>query len=461
MFEESGTVAHLDSARDHLRTERRAVAEKMVSAGRFALARMAELGHTFEKWIVDDWELVAAELGVELGVSRGRATTLITQGRDLLTRLPSFTDVFLTGVVDLRVVRVMLGRTALIIDADIMDVIDGQLATAAPHWNALSDDRIADLVDWMVRDIDPEAVRRARESRRSRGITVEPVGDGMVEIHGRVDAAKGATFDHGLDALARTVCPDDPRSFQERRADAVEPLTLGAKSIPCLCGREDCPSAGNEVAGGHIVIHVLAEQPTLTGESERPALLPGYGAVHADQVQQMLPNAVVRPVPEAGALGTEPGYHPSKKLGDLVRCRDLTCRWPGCRTPIERCDIDHTVPWPYGVTHPSNTKLFCRIHHLIKTFCTGWTDRQEPDGTITVTAPNGRTYTTTPGGALFFPQLSTPTEALTHPPIPPPHPLRGLAMPTRRRTRAQNQAYRIAHERARNRADIEADPPPF
>ena len=109
----------------------------------------------------------------------------------------------------------MLGHTALSVDADIMSVIDGQLATAAPHWNTLSDDRIADLVDWMVRDIDPEAVRRARESRRSRGITVEPVGDGMVEIHGRVDAAKGVVFDQGLDALARSVCPDDPRSFRE------------------------------------------------------------------------------------------------------------------------------------------------------------------------------------------------------------------------------------------------------
>ncbi|KAA0109414.1 HNH endonuclease signature motif containing protein [Mycolicibacterium sp. P9-22] len=461
MFDGSAVATHLDSTREHLRAERAAIADKLISAGTFALARMAELGHSHQDWIVDDWELAAAELGADLGISRGRACTQMTHGRALIQRLPGFAEVFRTGAVDFQVFLVIFQRTALIVDPDILAVIDSQVAEAAPHWNALSRDRVAELVDWMVIEVDPEAVRRARESRRTRSITVEPIGDGMVEIYGRVDAAKGATFDHGLDALARTVCPDDPRSFQERRADAVEPLTLGAKSIPCLCGREDCPSAGNEVAGGHIVIHVLAEQPTLTGESERPALLPGYGAVHADQVQQMLPNAVVRPVPEAGALGTEPGYHPSKKLGDFVRCRDLTCRWPGCRTPIERCDIDHTVPWPYGVTHPSNTKLFCRIHHLIKTFCTGWSDSQEPDGTITFTTPNGRTYTTKPGGALFFPQLSRPTEALTHPPTPPPHPLRGLAVPTRRRTRAHNQAYRIAHERARNRADIEADPPPF
>lgn len=463
MFEVRG-LTHLDSARDHLRDERKAVAHKLVAAGRFALDRMAQLGHSFENWIVDDWELVAAELGVELGISRGRACTLMTHGRDLLTRLPAFTEVFLTGSVDLRVFRVIAHRTALILDPDLMTVVDGNLADAAPHWNALSDERIGELVDWMVVEVDPEAVRRARKARQKRGVTVDPVGDGMVEIHGLVDAAKGAVFDQGLDALARTVCPEDPRTFDERRADSVEALTLGAKTIPCLCGSDSCPTASSDAPAGHIVIHVLAEQGTVTGESDRPALLPGYGPIPAEQVREMVAHAEIRPIPEASDLGTERGYHPSKKLTAFVRCRDLTCRWPGCNVPIERCDIDHSAPWPHGPTHPSNTKLYCRVHHLIKTFFTGaawWTDRQEPDGTVGFTAPNGRTYTTKPGGGLFFPQLAVPTGTLVLPHAPPPHPLRGLAMPTRKRTRSQNRAYRIAHERARNRAEIEADPPPF
>jgi hypothetical protein len=43
----------------------------------------------------------------------------------------------------------------------------------------------------------------------------------------------------------------------------------------------------------------------------------------------------------------------------------------------------------------------------------------------------------------------------------PPHPNRGLAMPTRKRTRAQERAYRVQRERALNRARYAADPPPF
>ncbi|MCF6388909.1 hypothetical protein L2K20_18170 [Mycobacterium sp. MBM] len=85
MFDTRSVASHLDAARDQLRAERTAVAAKILAAGRFALARMAELGHAFEDLIVDDWELAAAELGAELGISRGRACTLITQGRDLLT----------------------------------------------------------------------------------------------------------------------------------------------------------------------------------------------------------------------------------------------------------------------------------------------------------------------------------------------------------------------------------------
>jgi hypothetical protein len=48
-----------------------------------------------------------------------------------------------------------------------------------------------------------------------------------------------------------------------------------------------------------------------------------------------------------------------------VRWRDLTCRWPGCDAPVERYDIDHTVPYPVGATHPSDLKAYCRTHYRV------------------------------------------------------------------------------------------------
>ncbi len=89
-------------------------------------------------------------------------------------------------------------------------------------------------------------------------------------------------------------------------------------------------------------------------------------------------------------------------------------------------------------------------------------ETQLPDGTLVSTSPSGRTYTTQPPGALFFPQLADPTGEAGSSGTRPPHaPDRGLAMPTRKRTRAQDRAHRVQWERGLNRARYAADPPPF
>jgi hypothetical protein len=145
---------------------------------------------------------------------------------------------------------------------------------------------------------------------------------------------------------------------------------------------------------------------------------------------------------------------------EFVQWRDLTCRWPGCDRPVHKCDLDHTVPYPAGVTHPSDLKHYCRIHHLIKTFHTGprgWTDQQMPDGTIILTAPTGHTYTTEAHGASMFPTLAQSTGEL---PIPPalaqPDTDRSAMMPRRKQTREQDRRDRINAER-RERTELIAE----
>ena len=59
-----------------------------------------------------------------------------------------------------------------------------------------------------------------------------------------------------------------------------------------------------------------------------------------------------------------------------MRCRDLTCRWPGCDKPAPYgCDLDHTVPYPIGPTHASNIKCLCRCReqssHSVDTLAGG------------------------------------------------------------------------------------------
>jgi hypothetical protein len=92
-------------------------------------------------------------------------------------------------------------------------------------------------------------------------------------------------------------------------------------------------------------------------------------------------------------------------------------------------------------------------------------DQQLPDGTVVWTAPGGLTYTTLPGSRILFPSLCRPTAPVTAaaPATATREPGRGLAMPRRTRTRAENRQRAIEAERRLNDAHVAErnKPPPF
>jgi hypothetical protein len=197
---------------------------------------------------------------------------------------------------------------------------------------------------------------------------------------------------------------------------------------------------------------VVATQPSVDGTAAEPAAVIGTDTlIPAELVAQLADSAKLRAVVHPGDASPERGYVPSRALADFVRCRDLTCRFPGCEHPATETDIDHTIPYGQGgATHASNLKCLCRLHHLVKTFW-GWRDRQQPDGTVIWTSPSGHTYVTTPGSALLFPDLCAPTGGAVAGARPDPCTDRSAMMPQRRRTRAQNRAHYVTAERRRNR----------
>ena len=97
--------------------------------------------------------------------------------------------------------------------------------------------------------------------------------------------------------------------------------------------------------------------------SERASV--SYGALPPEMVRDLVRTAKLTAVPHPGEPPCEKNYRPTAAQSRFVRCRDLTCRFPGCDRPAEVSDIDHTVPYPIGPTHPSNLKLLCRAHHRI------------------------------------------------------------------------------------------------
>ena len=84
---------------------------------------------------------------------------------------------------------------------------------------------------WVDR-IDPGAVRRTRNSARTRDFTVaDTERSGTAAVFGRLFGPDAAALDQRLAAMARGVCEDDPRTLAQRRADALGALGAGSTSV--------------------------------------------------------------------------------------------------------------------------------------------------------------------------------------------------------------------------------------
>jgi hypothetical protein len=388
--------------------------------------------------------------------------------------------VFAAGEIDYRTFQTIVFRTDLVEDPDILAKVDERVAVNVGHWPSMTKGRLSGKVDQIVARVDADAVRRRTKSQTDREIWIGGEQDGISRIEGTLVSPDAHALDARLTGLAGTVCAHDPRTAAQRRADALGALAAGADRLGCRCGRADC-TAGARPAASPVVIHVIAEQATLDGRGDAPAWEVGAdGLITPELITELAHSAKLIPLIHPADAPPEPNYVPSAALAAFVRCRDLTCRWPGCDQPAVNCDVDHTIPYAQGgPTHAANLKCYCRTHHLVKTFW-GWREQQLADGTLILTSPAGHTYATTPGSALLFPSLCHAVGGM-------PAPEADLApddycgqrtamMPKRRRTRAKHRAQRITAERRQNHqarttrkahlgpappSDGDDEPPPF
>ncbi len=456
------------------RAENRAAGERLAVIGELDVLWLRRYGER-ETWCTDTQEAITAEVAAALGITQGLATSYLEYSRAMRLRLPRVGEVLVAGDIDYRTFQTIVYRTDLITDAVVLAAVDASLAAKVARWRGVTQGRVGGYVDQVVARADRDAVRRRRERRGERELSIWADVDGLTEIFGRLLTTDAHAVDARLDALAATVCADDPRTRTQRRADAMGALAMGADRMSCRCGQPQCPAATRPVPSP-VVIHVVADEATLDGRAPTPGSMIGSDALlPAELIADLAKSAKLRPLIHPADAAPERGYAPSRALADFVRCRDLTCRFPGCDKPAVACDLDHTMPYDDGgPTHASNLKSLCRLHHLIKTFW-GWHDHQLPDGTIIWTSPSAQTYVTIPGSALLFPSLCAPTAVLDVMPDRPRCAGRSAMMPGRRRTRAQNRAKYVAAQRRHNRqsrqrryeaathlfSDEDDEPPPF
>ncbi|WP_418001498.1 DUF222 domain-containing protein [Mycobacterium sp. PDNC021] len=555
-------VSTVDAMTHYARVEAVAASGRFVAIADLVALRVDNQGDR-QWWACDGWDAACAEVGAALGIGPKEASGQMSIAVALRYRLPRVAAVFANGGVSARTVGTICWRTRLVEDPNLMAVIDAALAGALKEWAGLSRKKIEKKIDGWVHKFDPAAVLKVRSAARRRGVGVGKPDDdtGVASIWGALLATDAELLDRVLTEMARQVCDNDPRTFGQRRADALGVLAARGDRLTCQCGAPDCPAAGPDARATAVVIHVLTDalpapvaDPLLSGDpaaplapmptppapepepapepfvettpdialepAAEPRPVPGCAeapAPVADAEAEPVPmpaacpapaptpahssaavavspvrvpapvhtpvgymvggavvppalladlvarGATVRTVASASGLAGVPRYRPPTAMDEFVRMRAMTCMFPGCDQPATACDLDHTIPWPAGPTHPGNLSPKCRKHHLLKTFYSGpdgWRDRQQHDGTIVWTAPTGHTYTSVPESRILFPHKQVDTPLPDGPPPnvtdldTPPAPGRGIMMPIRQRTRAHNQAQQIAYERALNEADL-------
>ena len=154
-----------------------------------------------------------------------------------------------------------------------------------------------------------------------------------------------------------------------------------------------------------IQINVTVALSTLLGLDSRPAELDGYGPLSAEQARALAHGGVWRRLvtdPLSGAV-LDVGrarYRPPADLANHVRARDGRCAEPGCATPAERCDLDHTEEFfadgALGETSAGNLGPLCHRANMLKTDGGFRLEQPEP-GRFVWTTPTGLRYETQPG----------------------------------------------------------------
>lgn len=183
----------------------------------------------------------------------------------------------------------------------------------------------------------------------------------------------------------------DTRTLDQVRADLLTDLLLAGAPSGCH---------GTGLGRIQARVQVTVAATTLAGLDDRLAELDGHGPLDADTTRVLAARATgwSRLFLDAEGMVIETdAYTPTENMRRFLRARDQHCRFPGCRMPVHRCDIDHTHEHSRGgPTRLDNLSHLCRGHHALKHPDVHeqhrWSARSLADGTIEWTSPLGRTY---------------------------------------------------------------------
>ena len=350
---------------------------------------------------------IAAEIGAALRVSdrtvqrqMGEAATLVNDYVGTLEALDA-------GVISAAHVRAIVTAGAIIETPEMraefeQDVLQIAAAESATRLTPLAKRR----AEWYA---DTTFEQRHRRAVEDRAVWVTDVEDGMAELRALLPAVVAHGVHDRLSEMARSVIDarepetDDLRTTDQIRADIFGDLLLTAAPTAHDGGPTDL---GAIRASVQITVPVMSLIEKRITDPYETAFLVGHSPVDPETACILTAGAAgwdrILTHPISGQVLAVDRYRPSQDQRRHLTVRDQHCRFPGCRMPAKRCDVDHTLDHAHGgVTCEYNLALLCERHHMLKHH-TAWTVRQLPGGILEWTSPTGRIYIDTPISTIEF-----------------------------------------------------------
>jgi len=365
---------------------------------------------------IDDAE--REDVAAALRLSGSTAQMRIDVARTLVNHLPNTCSALAMGEISASHATVIAKETANAIRDGISELAIYKIEERAlAHAEFHTPGQVANKVRTTIAQLAPaefeEVVDRARETRR---VSCYNEADGMATVVAILPAQDAQTVMKSIEAYILKMNEIDEKkraaadhkhansssaSNSSSATDTWSLLSADNKRADALTAILSQALAGNvdEVRPHRrpVTVNVTIDLPTLLGLAENPGQLSGYGAIPASVARELASDATWKRFitdPQTGNLldyGREK-YEPPQALVDFLLARDRTCRFPGCRQPASRTDIDHAQSWESGgETKLENLGLLCRRHHRLKTHGR-WALVSNSDGSCEWTSPVGKSY---------------------------------------------------------------------
>ncbi len=350
----------------------------------------------------------------------GSLTSLGTAVRDTFTMTGA---AFSAGEVSLQHARYIVDEaTTIAHDAEAIARYEAEIVEYAKSTTAArTRHRAKQLVALLDRN---NVIERHKTARERRCVTFREDTDGMCEIIAYIPTILGrGIFDRltqqakGLETvnadeyraqLARATAFVNPAHFDllrqlqaevERDERTRDQLRADLFCDQLLGGRaETLLGTGLETIRANVNVTISAK--TLMGVDSCPAEHDNYGPLDPQVVRELAGASSIWTklfTDHQGEVVSTTSYSPTPAMRRTLMARDHHCRMPGCRVPVQRCEIDHNHDHAQGgETHLNNLAHFCTRHHPLKHPDVDdrfrWNVKRLSPGVIEWESPTGKTY---------------------------------------------------------------------